>query len=224
MKNKYILIAGLCVLLCSCDSDLFDNTPLSVSPTTLSLYVGDTHQLSVNKTKNITYNPIDSWYATVEASGLVKAKKKGNTSIKVSDGNSFVYVNIEVKSAYELYPEMDLYIGKKFDSFNGAFGNYDEITNTEKHISYWYNYRGKYSCSFGFIFNKGDDLGTIQAISVYVPGTYENQLETYLWDRYFCKEALNDVYYFYNHNKIVALKLEYQANQRMFNVLYVPYE
>lgn len=226
MKNKYLLISGLSILLllCSCDSDLFDNTPLSVTPTSVSLYVDGTQQLSVNKTRNITYTPTDYWYVDISTNGLITAKKRGNTSIKVSDGNSSVYVSVEVKSAYELYPDMDYYIGKQFSVFNGAFGNYDETTTTDDYITYWYDHRTKYDISFGFIFKKGDGLGIIQAVSIYVPGTYENQLETYLWDRYFCEEALNDVYYFYNHNKDVALKLENKSNLRMFNVLYYPLE
>ena len=224
MNNKFLLITSLCILLCSCDTDIFDNTPLSVSPTSLSLYVGDTHQLTVNKTKNITYSPVDSWYATVESNGLVTAKKLGKTNIKVSDGNSSVYVSVEVKSAYQLYPDMDYYIGKQFSVFDGAFGNYDETTTTDDFITYWYDHRTKYDISFGFVFNKGDGLGKIQAVSIYIPVTYEKQLETYLWDRYFCKEALNDVYYFYNHNKNVALRLEYQSSQLSYNVLYYPIE
>ena len=212
------------MLLCSCDTDLFDNTPLSVNPTSISLYVDGTQQLTVNKTKNITYTPTDYWYVDVSTNGLVTAKKKGNTSIKVSDGDHIVYVNVEIKSAYDLYPEMDLYIGKKFDSFNGIFGDYDEITSTEQYDTYWFEHRSKYDISFGFIFNKGDAFGTIQAVSVYIPVTYENQLETYLWDRYLCKEALNDVYYFINHSKKIALKLEYDRNQWMYNILYYPLE
>lgn len=224
MKNKLILIAGLCTLLCSCDSDLFDNTPLSVSPTSLSLYVGDTYQLTVNKTKNITYSPVDSWYATVESNGLVTAKKLGKTSIKVSDGNSSVYVSVDVKSAYELYPDMDYYIGKQFSVFDGAFGNYDETTTTDDYITYWYDHRTKYDISFGFVFKKGDDLGTIQVVAVYVPLTYEKQIKTYIWDRYFCPETLNDVYYLYNHNKKVSISFEYQRDQLMYRILYYPYE
>jgi len=212
------------MLLCSCDTDLFDNTPLSVNPTSISLYVDGTQQLTTNKTKNITYTPTDYWYVDVSTNGLVTAKKKGNTSIKVSDGDHIVYVNVEIKSAYDLYPEMDLYIGKKFDSFNGIFGDYDEITSTEQYDTYWFEHRSKYDISFGFIFKKGDAFGTIQAVSVYIPVTYENQLETYLWDRYLCKEALNDVYYFINHSKKIALKLEYDSNQWMYNILYYPLE
>ena len=224
MRNKLLLIASLCMLLCSCDADLFDDTPLSVSPTSISLYVDGTRQLTVNKTRNITYTPTDYWYVDVSSNGLVTAKKKGNTRIKVSDGTRAVYVDVEIKSTYELYPEMDLYIGKIFDSFNGIFGDYDEITSSEHYVTYWYDHRSKYDISFGFIFNKDDALGTIQAVSVYIPVTYENQLETYLWDRYLSKDTLNDVYYFYNHSRNVALKLEYYSDQRMYNILYYPLE
>ena len=84
------------MLLCSCNTDLFDNTPLSVNPTSISLYVDGTLQLTTNKTKNITYNPTDYWYVDVSTNGLVTAKKKGNTSIKVSDGDHIVYVNVEI--------------------------------------------------------------------------------------------------------------------------------
>ena len=163
------------MLLCSCDTDLFDNTPLSVSPTSISLYVDGTQQLTANKTKNITYTPTDYWYLDVSTNALVTAKKKGNTSTKVSDGENIVYVNVEIKSAYDLYPEMDLYIGKKFDSFNGIFGDYDEITSSDQYTTHWFDHRSKYDISFGFIFNKGDDLGTIQAVSVYVPVKYNEQ-------------------------------------------------
>ena len=211
-------------MLCSCDSEVFDTEPLLVSPTSLSLYTGDDYQLSVNKSRNVTYTPLDSWYVTVSTNGLVKAKKMGSTTIKVSDGDNTRYVNVEVKSAYELYPDMDYYIGKEFSVFKGAFGNYDETTTTDNYITYWYDHRTKYDISFGFVFQKSDDLGTIQAVSVYIPVAYEKQMETYLWDRYFCEEALNDVYYFYNHDQNVALKLEYKSSQRMYNVLYYPIE
>ena len=222
MNSKILPIAIICLSLCSCDSDILDTTPLSVSPTSLTLYVGDTYQLTVNKTKNITYSPIDSWYATVENSGLVTAKKTGKTRIKVSDGNSTIYVSVDVKSTYQLYPDMDYYIGKKFDVFDGAFGNYDNTSSTDDYITYWYDHRTKYDISFGFIFKKGDAFGTIQAVSIYIPVTYEKQMQTYLWDRYFCPEVLNDVYYLYNHDNDVGLKLEYESSQRAYNILYFP--
>lgn len=222
MNNKIIPIALICLSLCSCDSDLFDTTPLSVSPTSLTLYVGDTYQLTVNKTKNITYTPLDPWYASVGNSGLVTAKKLGKTKIIVSDDYNTEYVSVEVKSTYQLYPDMDYYIGKKFDAFDGAFGNFDDTSSTDDYITFWYDHRTKYDISFGFIFKKGDEFGTIQAVTIYIPVTYENQMETYLWDRYICPETLNDVYYFYNHDKDVGIKLEYKSSQRAYNILYYP--
>ena len=225
--KRIVLLSIICITLFSCDSEVFDTEPLSVSPTSLSLYAGDTYQLSVNK-RNVTYIPTDSWYATVSTNGLVKAQRIGSTTIKVSNGDYTQYVNVEVKSKYQLYPDMDKYIGKSFDLLKDAFGSYDQIVpmdgEMEGYVGYLYKERGKYSISFIFIYEDDDPLGIIQAVAVSVPVAYEKQMETYIWDRYFCADVLNDVYYLYNHEKTVSLILEYQSNQFMYLILYGPYE
>lgn len=124
MKLRTIGIAFLGVLLLSnCDPLFDDNEPaLSVSPLSISMYADETYQLNVNKT-NVSYTVGDSWYATVNTSGLVTASRKGNTTICVSDGVSSYNVNVEVKSKYELYPELDDYLYNPISSLSTVFGN-----------------------------------------------------------------------------------------------------
>lgn len=220
----HFFFVGLVFLFSSCSPVLFDGTPLVVTPSDLTLYVGQTAQLSVNKDHGVSYRVLEPFYASVDADGMVTAKKAGFTSVVVSNGTRTVYVSINVKSTYSLYPDMDYHVGRPFSEIKDYLGSYDDVTRTTDYVTYWYNFRGKYLVSFGFIFKKGDDFGTIQAVSVYVPVDYDNQLSTYLWDRYFCYEALNDCYYFYNHDRSVYMKLEYYPSQRLYNIMYVPSE
>ena len=224
MKLRTIGIAFLGVLLFSNCDPLLDNEPaLSVSPSSISMYADETYQLIVNKT-NVSYTVGDSWYATVNTSGLVTASRKGNTTIRVSDGVSSYNVNVEVKSKYELYPELDDYLYNPISSLSTVFGNYDDIVNLgdEEIIGniYWYRDRGKYGISFGFIVDAKNANKEIEAILVTIPVQYENQMETYLWNRYYCSETVNDVYLLYNHDKTVYLRLEYIASQLAYCVFY----
>ena len=225
MKLRTIGIAFLGVLLLSnCDPLFDDNEPaLSVSPLSISMYADETYQLNVNKT-NVSYTVGDSWYATVNTSGLVTASRKGNTTIRVSDGVSSYNVNVEVKSKYELYPELDDYLYNPISSLSTVFGNYDDIVNLgdEEIIGniYWYRDRGKYGISFGFIVDAKNANKEIEAILVTIPVQYENQMGTYLWNRYYCSETVNDVYLLYNHDQTVYLRLEYIASQLAYCVFY----
>lgn len=228
MRLRTISIAFVSIVLFSSCDPLFDNEPaLSVSPLSISMYADETYQLIVNKT-NVSYTVGDSWYASVNTSGLVTARRKGNTTIRVSDGANSYSVSVEVKSKYELYPELDDYLYKPISTLSTVFGNYDDIVNLgDNEIIaniYWYRDRGKYSISFGFLVDATDTEKKIAAILVSIPVQYEKQLETYLWNRYYCSETVNDVYLLYNHDKTVYLRLEYIADSFVYSVFYATAE
>ncbi len=76
-------------------------TGLSVNNDYLILKKGNTFQLSASVTpaeaaQAVTYRSMDESIATVSASGLVSAKKVGNTTIMVSNGDSSVAVSVIV--------------------------------------------------------------------------------------------------------------------------------
>lgn len=76
-------------------------TGISVNKDYLVLKKGNTFQLTVTVTpaeanQTVTYRSIDESIATVSASGLVSAKKVGNTTIMVSNGDFSVAVSVIV--------------------------------------------------------------------------------------------------------------------------------
>lgn len=224
MRIRTIFITILCLIIASSCDPLFDDEPaLSVLPLSISMYADETYQLNVNKTK-VNYIVEDSWYASVNASGLVTARRKGNTTIRVTDGANSYNVNVEVKSKYEIYPELDEYLYKTISNLSSVFGNYDDIDylGDDEIVAniYWYRNRGKYSISFGFFIDATDTEKKIVAILVSIPVEYEKQMETYLWDRYYCSETVNDIYLLHNHDKTVYLRLEYIASSYAYSVLY----
>ena len=224
MRLRTIFLTTICLIVCgSCISLLDDEPALSVSPLSVSMYADETYQLNVNKS-NVSYSVGDSWYASVSSSGLITARRKGNTTVRVSDGANSYSVKVEVKSKYEIYPELDDYLYKPISTLSSVFGNYDDIVNLGDNETvaqiYWYRVRGKYSVSFGFMVDATDTKKEIAAILVTVPVQYENQLETYLWDRYYCSETVNDVYLLYNHDKSVYLRLEYISSSYVYSIFY----
>lgn len=76
-------------------------TGISVNKDYLVLKKGNTFQLTVTVTpaeanQTVTYRSIDESIATVSASGLVSAKKVGNTTIMISNGDFSVAVSVIV--------------------------------------------------------------------------------------------------------------------------------
>jgi hypothetical protein len=106
-------------------------TAITVSPSTLEIYTGGTGTLSVSFTptnatnQNITWSSSDETVATVAASGLVSAVKKGSATITATsaDGNHTSTCAVTVKDGSEL-SALAISSGTLSPSFDAATVSY----------------------------------------------------------------------------------------------------
>lgn len=218
--SKFFPVIAL--LLVSC-VPVEKETELNVSPTNLTLYHDQTYQITTNKPGQCTYKVFDPWYASVDATGLVTAHRIGTTRITVTDGSSTKYVSLTVKSKYDLYPLLEQYLGKSISQLTSSFGNYDETYQSGNIREYRYKNRGKYGISFTFMIDPTDATQTITFIAVYISSSYLDQINGYIFSRYYCHDVLNDVYYLRDYDKTASLRISYLTGQYQYLICYYPY-
>lgn len=74
---------------------------IQLNKTKKTLYVGDTYKLKITGTnKKVKWSTSDKSIATVNANGKIKAKKKGNVTIKAKVGGKTYKCKIKVKNNY----------------------------------------------------------------------------------------------------------------------------
>lgn len=166
----------------------------------------------------VTYKSEDEFYATVDASGLVKGEKVGETNIVVSSDNGVKRIPIEVMPKYTLYPDLDQYIGASQSVISSNFGStYKQSTASSGNIMWTYVSYNSYA-SLIFSFKDGKVDAALAAVST----LNTTMLTKSLIERYAVAGTQNDYYFFLNHDKdvIVALNV-YSAS--LLAVTYMPY-
>ena len=72
------------------------STALTVEPSEVLLYSGDTKQLTAEPAEGVTYSSKDEFYAEVDASGLVTGNKVGETDIVASSSNGAATIPVTI--------------------------------------------------------------------------------------------------------------------------------
>lgn len=201
--------------LCGCGKE---QEPLTVTPASLSLRYEDKAQLTTNA-GSPTYRTEDEFYATVDAVGLVTAGKVGKTKVVVSAENGVVEVPVTVIPSYDLYPDLDVFIGATPSQVSSKFGTgYTENTGSDGGVTWNYIGYNKYS-SIGFHFIGGKVAQVIAA----VPTTYAGMLADHLKERYSVAGMLNDYFFLLNHDRSVIVTLTVYSLKQLA-VLYDTYD
>lgn len=103
MKKYNLLFVFAGILLVSCSKE--DNTPLSISPTSINCYAGDETQINILSGENVTFYSEDKFVAEVTEGGLVKAQHIGTTTIHASKSGSSAACNVSVQAKFNLFDE-----------------------------------------------------------------------------------------------------------------------
>ncbi len=90
------------IALSSCSKD-DDETPLTISQTTLTMAHGDT--LSITANQKSTFTTADPFVATVTSDGKIEAKHVGQTIVTATAGGQSKVCEVTVKPTINLYKE-----------------------------------------------------------------------------------------------------------------------
>lgn len=204
MKRRFLFCGfSLFLLFIGCDKVEEQRKILEVSPTEIAVYSNGTAQLSTNVNDAI-YSSKDTYYASVEPSGLVTGKKVGKTEIMVSSSNGSMNIPVTILPQYTLYPDMDGLIGKTLSDITKVMGsNYTTSSTTSGDTMYTYKQPTTYATGIGFTLKSGKCSSIIVAVST----SYTSMISKYLAERYNIVGMQNDYYFFLNHGEEVTIAL-----------------
>lgn len=136
--------------VCSCSGD--DESPLVVTPASVSMHYDETQQLSAEGATSWLTN--DEFVAKVDSKGLVTARHIGNTQIVVSDGKRTATCEVTVTPEYSLYDDPILDWGASKSSIQSK-EKHEKGTSSDSNILV-YNYTfGNNVCVMGYTFENG---------------------------------------------------------------------
>lgn len=215
-KTIYFALLGLAIISTSCQKDA---TPLSVTPESISMYTEMTKQITATPSEGVTYESVDPFYADVNESGLVTANKVGKTNITVKSPNGVKSVPVTVMPKYTLYDDLTPYVNASLSTITSKFGsNYTTATNSDGSITYTYKNPTSYAAGFGFIIKNG----VCTSIMVAVSTANTSMLTDYLIERYYIVGMQNNIFFFLDHDKKVAIAMSVYSISAI-SVLYYPY-
>ncbi len=210
MKRFITIPWAISFLLCACETTLPD--PLTVSPQEIIFYTEGEEQITTNESA-AAFSSEDTFYASVDPTGLVTANKVGSTSIIVSGKGETQKIPVIVLSKYSLYPDLDGLIGKPSSDVKSALGSsYVVKENT------WLYYDLSSYANLGFTYENGVVANAV----VLVPTKYTTMLTKHLIERYTVAGMQNDYYFFLNHDEDVVIGLTVY-NISYLAVTYLPY-
>lgn len=216
MKKVIILIGALLPMLFGCQKEAAN---LTVSPSEISMYAEGTKEITTNAS-DATFKSMDEYYAEVDSKGLVTANKVGNTEITVSGNGQVKKVPVTIIPQYNLYPDLDVLIGKSKSDVTKLLGtNYKSSTTSSGQEMWTYASYNSYTAGLGFTFKSN---GTVEYAMAAISTSYTSMLTKALIERYTVAGMLNDYYFFLNHGKKVVIGLTvYSAN--ILAVMYMEY-
>ena len=177
---------------------------LTVSPSEITLYAEGTKAITTNAS-NATFTSEDDYYAEVDESGLVTANKVGNTKITVSGNGQVKKVPVTIMPQYNLYPDIDVLIGKSKSEVTKLLGsNYKTSTTSGGQEMWTYFSYNSYTVFLGFYFKSN---GMVEHAMVAISTSYTSMLTKALIERYNIAGMQNDHYFFLNHGKKVVIAL-----------------
>lgn len=219
MKKSIQLLALTGILLVFATGCQKESTPLTVSPDAITLYTDGTKQISASPSEGVSYKVNDEFYAKADENGLVTAKKVGKTDITVSSSNGVKTIPVTVLPKYTLYEDLTPYIGASVSTITNKFGSgYTTSQNTDGSTTYTYKNYNMYTAGLGFKITNGKCDSAIVAAST----TYTSMLSDYLIERYYVVGMQNDIFFFLDHDKKVAIAFTVYSYSTL-SVMYYPY-
>lgn len=183
--KKILLILSVILIISGCNDET--DSVFTINTTQKNLYAGDSLQLDVSSTNDVSYSVENEYYASVSNKGLIKANKVGSTIVNVTSGEENIPFNITIKAKENLYKEPQLNWDMNSSEVISALGfSKNDIKFTDNVLSI-----KDYSDNVYFAFFLFDDT-TDKLISYMI-----------LVDSYKLKQAmsfLQERYYFIDYN------------------------
>lgn len=196
MKKLFALLLCVTFAFASCGSD--DDDTITLKDREVTLKSGDTYQITAESSNSISYTCDNEYYATVSSSGLVTAKRVGETEIKLSDGSSNVNLRVIVNPKSNLYPEPNVEFGiSKTDLIRKIGAPTSETTGAIGYSDYSPN-----APIAMYMFDTNDRLTSSMVL---VKTAYSSELGSFLSERYVYGTKINEEY---TYILINALKLD----------------
>lgn len=173
--KKLILLTLIVAAFIGCSKDEPDLISLPLTEKTLNYK--QEYQIQATSKSAIAYFSVDEYHATVDESGLVKARYVGETDIELTNAESTARLKIIVAPTINLYPEPDVKYGMSKSEVISKFGT--PYGSTSNAIVY-NNYSNK-APELLFLF---DDNGKLIAYSLFVKISYVPDLLSFLEERY----------------------------------------
>lgn len=132
MKYLYIFIATA-LLSVSCNKEENNADAFSVATEEISVNVGETAQIQAVASEKITFSVENSQIVSINESGRVLGKLKGETIAKITDGKTTKEVKINVKATSNLFFEPFLVSSEEEfkEKYATSGGEYAERSYTE---------------------------------------------------------------------------------------------
>jgi len=150
---------------------------ITLEETSATLHSGETYQIQAECEFPITYTSENEYYASVSEEGEVTANFVGSTNIVLeseSDTQTFV---VTVEPVSNLYPEPEVEIGATKEAIIEQFGTPD--IDEDETLGYY-----NYSENGTMLMVMFDEEGLVYAIAVILDVSFEEELNTFLGERY----------------------------------------
>ena len=150
---------------------------ITLETTEATLHSGETFQIVAECEYPITYTSDNEYFATVSEDGLVTANFVGNTTITLESESDTQTFEVTIEPVSNLYPEPEIEIGATKEAIIEQFGNPD--IDEEETLGF-YNY-DENTMMLMVLF---DEDGLVYAYAVILDVSVEEELDTFLGERY----------------------------------------
>lgn len=150
---------------------------ITLDETSVTLNSGDTYQIQAECEYPITYTSENEYYASVSEEGEVTANFVGSTNIILESESDTQTFEVTIEPVSNLYPEPEIEIGATKEAIIDQFGTPD--IEDEETLGF-YNY-AENTMMLMVLF---DEEGLVYAYAVILDVSFEEELDTFLGERY----------------------------------------
>lgn len=188
--NKFCLtLLSLPLLAAMSCSD--DNRGITlISPDAITLHKGESYQIEAESDLPIRYGSVDEYYATVDQNGLVTGGFVGQTDVRLRNEEEYLFISVTVEPRSTLYVEPS----KEFDALPdvaiAVYGKPYKSTDDKSILIY----RMADIPAAPYFFFLSNSEGRLFASGVILADGQENELRTFLGERYLAVDEDNWTY------------------------------
>lgn len=199
-KILFLVTAALFIAGCSGDEE----GKLKLSDNQVSLYSGDTKQISVSE--KAVWNSRSEFVAEISQDGIIKGKHVGKTIISATSENGEALCEVEVKAKFHTFMEPILEFGASKSTIKSK-----ESRQLIKDDATGLGYSGENSAVKGVAYLFTD--GKLKSAALAISYSYTGEVASFLNERYQVVSKENDMYLFINndvnkYNMAVSLSVE----------------